>query len=145
MVAIKIIFSIAGDNLYPEQLLPNIDTNELSSISFWNPTDKKKHGQNQEEYGFGHISFMHPDIFWHQGEGITYEKIYIDFLVKNHEIFVKFGAEDFDFYFEVYYYDDQCNFEIFDKELLKKINGLNVSIPVSIYHLSQNEFEALMM
>ena len=48
---------------------------------------------------------------------------------------------DIDILIEAYYRDEQCNFEVFDKYLLKRLTQFNVSIPISIYHLNAKKFD----
>ena len=86
-------------------------------------------------------------MFWNMKNFSTekyiekYEKNFIDFLEKNYLLFTKNGANIFSLYIEVYYDGGQCNFEIFNKTLLKKITKLNVSIPVSVYTLSKEKLQ----
>ena len=63
---------------------------------------------------------------------------------KNFEVFRKHGAEDIDLFIDVYCSDDQCNFEIFNMAMLKRMSKFNVSYPVSVYHLSENEIVNLL-
>ena len=43
---------------------------------------------------------------------------------------------------EVYFDGGQCNFEIFNKDLLAKLSVFNISIPVSVYLLDATEFQS---
>jgi len=70
----------------------------------------------------------------------AYEDWFIKFLLDNYSLFSEEGVVDFEFYLEVYYSGDQCNFELFDKEKLKKISHLNLSFPISVYKLTQKEY-----
>ncbi len=141
MIKIKIIFSISGDKLDSEQLLKKFLDERLTIGTYFSPDDLNKY--NQMKFGFGYISFMHPMVFSNQENIEDYEATFINFLLDNYSFFSEFGAKDFQFFHEVYYDDDQCNFEIFNSKILTKIGHINISMPVSVYHLTKSEFEDL--
>lgn len=64
-----------------------------------------------------------------------YESSYINFFDLNYESLKENGANDFRIFIEAYY-SDQCNFEIFDKNLLSKLAVYNVSFPISVYYVN---------
>jgi hypothetical protein len=61
--------------------------------------------------------------------------------------FVGCGATDFDFFIEVYYSGNQCNFEIFNSELLGRLSKIlpNVSVPVSVYQIKKKQIKDLLL
>lgn len=129
MLIFKIILTISGDNFFPSRVIPFIN-NKYVPESFQDADGNLTHGV---------IFYMHPKLFGIQGEGVNYEEWFVELLEKNSEIFRKYGAEDIDLFIEVYYSDDQCNFEIFNREMLKRMSNFNVAIPVSVYHISEKE------
>jgi hypothetical protein len=89
---------------------------------------------------FDSISFWHPRKF-STNEGIlAYEGWYIDFLLKNYKTFMRHGAKNFEFYYELYYTGEQCNFEIMNSSLLERISSIPTSFPVSVYLLSDEKY-----
>lgn len=143
MLIFKITFSCSGDNLYPNNLISEIKGGYIPD-SYHSPNDVREFGSSNEVYGYGTIFFMHPKIFGIQGDGLSYEEWFISLIEDNYNLFIEHGAEDFQLFIEVYYSDNQCNFEIFNKEMLKRIHTYGVSIPVSVYHLNEMEISKLL-
>lgn len=135
----KIIFSILGENFWPQKIINNIEGDFIVE-SYFSPTDKKFENSN-DEYGYGGMFFFHPKKFAVPGCVLEYEKAFVDFLENNYRLFKENGVEDLEFFIELYYDGGQCNFEIFNKELLKKIADFDVSIPVSVYILKEEELQ----
>lgn len=133
----KYILSVSGDSFYPERTLGDI-YGDFIIDSYFKPTDKKT-VNNSEEYAYGSISFLHSKKFSTEYEILNYENDFIEFLKKNYSCFVKNGVTEFEIFMEVYFDGGQCNFEVFNKELLKSIGGFNVSLPISIYVLKKEE------
>lgn len=131
----KYEFSISGDNFDPEQLV-KIVNDQFIIDSYFTSSDRKSNG---EKYGFGNMSFLHPLKYATEFEVRDYEKSFVDFVERNYSIFKKYGGDDFQFFIEIYYDGVQCNFEIFDKELLRKLGSMGVSLPVSVYSLEVKE------
>lgn len=135
----KYIFSVAGDSFYPEIILNDIQSDFVVD-SYFNPTDKKVENRS-DEYGYGNLSFWHKNKFSTEGEIAKYERDFIEFIEKNHSFFVENGVTDFEIFIEIYFDGGQCNFEIFNKQLLKKIGDFEVSLPISVYLLSIEEIQ----
>jgi hypothetical protein len=129
MLVFKITLAISGDKFLPSRLIPFV-CNKYVPESFHDADGDLTHGV---------IFYMHPQLFGIQGHGVDYEEWFVELLEKNFQVFHKHGAEDFALFIEVYYSDDQCNFEIFNKSLLKRMRNYNISIPISVYHLSEKE------
>jgi hypothetical protein len=134
MLIFKITLVISGYRFFPSRAIPFINTKYVPE-SFHDAEGDLTHGV---------IFYMHPQLFGFQGEGVIYEEWFVELLEKNFEVFHKHGAEEIELFVEVYYSDDQCNFEILDKALLKRMSKFNVSYPVSVYHLSENEIVNLL-
>lgn len=145
MLIFKITFSVSGDDFFPNKIISSL-SKKLDIIDFFSPTDNI--GQKKDsKFGYGLLSFMHPKIFGHLGDGLEYEDEFIKFYEINFNLFKKYGAEDFVFFIEVYYSGDQCNFEVFNKSMLLRLTkGIGkISIPISVYHLEQKEIEKLLI
>lgn len=135
----KYFFSVSGDNLYPEQILDKIQGDFIVD-SYYSPTDKK-FDNNSDDYQYGGISFWHPNKFSIEDNVVEYERCFIEFIEKNYLLFTKNGADEFQIFIEIYYSGDQCNFEIFNKFLLKKLSIFEVSIPISVFILAEEELQ----
>ena len=133
----KYNFSILGDNFYPEKIIDKIQGDFLVE-SFFNPTDKIEIDL-PDVYGFGGMYFWHPQKF-STGENIMeYENGFIKFIEENYLLFIKNGVDDLQIFIEIYFDGGQCNFEIFNKELLKKLGNFGVSLPISVYILKKRQ------
>lgn len=135
----KYSFSVAGDNFYPEKILNNIH-GDFVIDSYFSPTDKKVDNK-PDEYGYGNLSFWHKNKFSTEGEIAKYERDFIDFIEKNNSLFVENGVNDFEIFIEIYFDGGQCNFEIFNKQLLKQVGDFGVSLPISVYLLKSEEIQ----
>jgi len=135
----KYSFSISGVSFYPETILENIQ-GDFVIDSYFKPSDKKPINIS-EEYGYGGISFWHPQKFSTEDEIIKYEKSFIEFIEKNYSLFFDNGANDLEIFIEIYFDGGQCNFEIFNKNFLKKLGKFGVSLPISVYVLKNDEIQ----
>jgi hypothetical protein len=133
----KYSFSVLGDSFYPELILNNIQGDFIIE-SFISPTDRKFENK-PDEYGYGNLSFWHKNKFSTEDEILKYEKDFIEFIGKNHSLFVENGVTESEVFIEIYFDGGQCNFEIFNKELLKHIGDFEVSLPISVYLLKSEE------
>ncbi len=131
----KYSFSITGDFFSPKGMIDTIEGDFLVK-SIWESTDKK-FNNSDEEYGYGGILFWHPNKFAIDDNVGEYETWFVDFLEKNYASFIENKVDNFEIYLEIYYTGKECNIEVFNKELLKKIAPHNVSIPLSIYCLEK--------
>lgn len=135
----KYSISISGDDFHPEKIIEEIQGNFVVN-TYFNPTDKKPINTS-EEYGYGSMSFWHPNKNSTEDELNKYEMSFVEFIEKNYTLFVKNGVKEFEIFVEIYFDGGQCNFEIFNKELLKKIGMLGVSLPISVYVLNNDEVQ----
>lgn len=135
----KYNFSVSGDNLYPEKIIDKI-VGDFVTDSFFKPTDKRLYDLDGV-YGYGGISFWHPKKFSTEDCIIVYETDFIFFIKNNYTLFVENGATEFQIFIEIYFDGGQCNFEIFNKQLLKQIGDLGVSLPISVYLLKNEEIQ----
>jgi hypothetical protein len=135
----KISISASGNYFLPETVINKV-MGDFTVESYFSSTDKKNESSN-EAYGYGSITFWHPKKFALEDNILEYEMSFSNFIEQNYRLFKENGAEDFQMFIEVYYSDGQCNFEIFNKELMRKITRFGMSFPVSVYELQNNEIE----
>lgn len=131
----KYEFSVSGDYLRPESFIKSVEAGFIID-SYFKRDDKKRNG---EEYGYGSISFWHPQKFATVTRIKEYENSFVHFVERNYSLFTKHGGNDFQFLVEIYYDGGQCNFEIFNKDLLQRLGSMGISIPVSVYSLQEEE------
>lgn len=74
---------------------------------------------------------------------LEYEKWYVDFLNEYYNCLVKMGVERIDLFINVFFCG-QCNFEIFSNQMLRSLSLKNISLPISIFKLSQIEIKSLL-
>ncbi len=138
----KIILNIYGDKLQPDNFIKDIRGEYL--ISYKNSPGDKKFNNREEEFEFGSIIFSHPKrfAFVHNSLLAEYKEWFIDFLLVNYELFVKNNVEEFEFCFDMFKEEgEQCNFSIFNRTLLNKINKVDISYNVSVYTLKKEEYQ----
>lgn len=135
----KYYFSISGDNFYPDRIIDNIEGSFLVA-SYFKPSDKK-FADKSDEYDYGGMSFWHPKKFSTRDSIIEYDESFIEFIEKNYSLFIANDVTDLQIFIEIYFDGGQCNFEIFDKVLLKKLANFDVSLPISVYVLKEEELQ----
>jgi hypothetical protein len=138
MLISRITLNLTGKNFWPTKFLERVNGNYLITDQN-NPTDFIW-DDKKEIYDFGSLSIQHPKQFGLQHDEWLYDKWYVSFVEDNHIFFDEYDIDEIVFYTEIYYCGDQCNIEMFNSELLKKIsNIISFSLPVSVYKLTQNE------
>lgn len=135
----KYYFSVSGDNLYPERIIERIQ-GDFVVDSYFSPTDRKPNNKNSE-YGYGGVSLWHPYKFSTDDRILEYETAFVEFIEKNYNVFIENGASELQIFIEIYYEGGQCNFEVFNKNLLKKLAEFGVSIPISVYVIKEQELQ----
>jgi hypothetical protein len=131
----KYDISVSGINFYPEKIIDKIKGDFVLEYHF-KPTDKLPIN-DIEEYGYGAISFWHPNKFSTEENIVEFESAIIKFLELNLKTFNENGADEFQIFIEIYFDGGQCNFEIFNRELLKRLANIGVSIPISVYVIDE--------
>ena len=137
--------SIFGDNFYPQNILKKIQGNLIIDDDYFCPTDIRKSWSgiiydDNDFYGYGCMGFSHP---LRQAIGnymLQYEKDFVEFIEKNYQLFKENGVDDIRIFMEVFY-EGQCNFEIFNKKLLKRLAKYNVSLPISVYAFPKRKMQ----
>lgn len=134
----KYDFSISGDSFFPDKIINKIQGDFIID-SYFKPTDKKFE-DCLYEYGYGGMSFWHPKKY--AVEFIKeYEKNFVEFIETNYQLFIDNKVDNLQIFIEIYYSGGQCNFEIFNKELLRKLTRFNISLPISVYMLGDRELQ----
>ncbi len=141
MLIIRTLLDLSGDDFSPIKLMEEIRDPVLVFHTF-EATDYND--GLKENYGFGSISILHPQKIGLQYELEQYEKWYVEFIEKYHETFLKHGVQEINLFIDAFY-SLQCNFEIFDKALLRRITKYDISIPVSVVQLSSGEIREIMI
>lgn len=135
----KLSLSTIGENMWPEKLFGKL-TYDLKVKSYFNPNDKKS-DNNNDVYGFGSVTFWHPDDFATDERLSEFENTFVKFILENHGLLIENGMEYINLFYEVYFDGGQCNFEVLDNELRQKIASLNIYLPISIYLLKEKEYK----
>jgi hypothetical protein len=135
----KFLFSISGDEFWPDKILSRIK-GEFVVASKNNVGDRKFHN-NEDIYEFGSLSIWHPKKFCTDNSIADYEKWFVKFVEENYSLFMESGANEFEIYMEIYFDGGQCNFQIFDKDLLKKLTLFNIALPISIYTMDSSRHQ----
>ena len=132
----KITISVLGSNFYPEQAA-NHAVGGFIVKDIHAPSDIRP--QIGDRYDFGSISFWHQNEFSTEDRVANYETDIVDFLVTNQRLFSDQGADEFHLFYEIYYSEGQCNFEILNSKLIKMMSSMHISLPVSVYRLDVDE------
>jgi hypothetical protein len=142
MVIFRITLQLIGDQFFPGKLIDNLKSNSLVA-DFHDPGDKIW-ADKEETYDFGMVSILYPRTFGLQYDE-EYQEWYIKFIEENSINLVENDVNDVRLFIEVFY-DGQCNFEIFDKELIHRMSRcMKVSLPISIYHLKDEEIKEMLL
>lgn len=67
-----------------------------------------------------------------------YENWFVDIIEENFTIFKKIGVKEISLFYNLLF-SDQCNIEIFDRQILKKLAKYDVAIPFSCYVREESE------
>ena len=81
---------------------------------------------------YGCLELNHKNEFSKEYWDSEYEQEFVDFFSKNYQLLRLNNADDFRIFIEAFY-SDQCNFEIFNSELLAELAKYKVSLPISVY------------
>lgn len=116
----RITFSVFGEKFNAEYASNNLKSYELKSILDLDYPQT--------------LRFIHPnefsDAYWDE----NYEEAYFNFITKNIDILLEYGADDFDIFIEIYKSElEQCNFQILNQNFLCLLGKYKMSVPVSVY------------
>jgi hypothetical protein len=137
----KYTLILSGRNFDPDLLLTHI-TESFLIASLFHQGDLMRNGVRR--YDSGILSIWAPNKFSMEETLDKYENWYVDFIERNFSFFNDANVEDISLFIEVYRIkDEQCNFEIFSKTKLMRLSQYSISIPVSIYDLSEDKMNQL--
>ncbi|MEN9638926.1 MAG: hypothetical protein RLZZ262_794 [Bacteroidota bacterium] len=135
----KYTLSVTGNEFYPSIVLGEIQGDFLT-VNQFNPNDKPS-SSNSIAYGYGCVSFWHPNHASTEDEILNYENSLVEFLIKNYNLFIRHGVQTIEIFMEIFFDGRQCNFEVFSNTLLKKLSNFGVSLPISIYVLEEEKIQ----
>jgi hypothetical protein len=137
MWIIRISLDLTGDKFSPKEFL-KVLTDKVH-VFYRNELDDKNEKDPNGIFGFGSLTVLCPKIYGLQYEMTDYENWYFDFIDNNKILLDKNGATEISLYIEVFDDGGQLNFEIFSRELLKKVGQHNIAIPISYYRLTTEQ------
>lgn len=134
MWIIRISLELYGNNFSPKALLNEVKDN-IHVFYSNEPTDINDKDPDGI-FEFGNLIILCPQIYGLQYEMTDYENWYLSFIDNNIMLLNKNGITEMSLYIEVFDNGGQLNFEIFSREMLKKIGQYDIAIPVSYYRLT---------
>src|SRR5688500_3178831 len=134
MWIIRISLDLYGDKFSPKKFLSEI----TDTVHVFNSTEPDDLNDKDPEgvYGFGSLSILSPQTYGLQYEMTDYENWYFDFIDKNKRTFDQHSITKINLFLDVFDNGGQLNFEIFSRDLLKKVALYNIAIPISFYRLT---------
>jgi len=130
---IEILFT--GGRCAPEEILSGINSEYKIEFTI-DPNEDKNYDETT-------ICFLNPRIFGFTGNLEGYNKWVVDFLLSEYSYLTKYGLTDLELVFNVYY-TDQCSFEVLDSTSLRKLSKYDISIPVNVFQVSQEEITSML-
>lgn len=116
----RITFNAFGENFNAEYASNNLKSHELKPILDLDYPQT--------------VRFIHPNEYSDEYWDENYEQAYFNFITKNIDILLDYGADDFDIFIEIYKSElEQCNFQILNQNFLALLGKYKMSIPVSVY------------
>jgi hypothetical protein len=137
--------NVYGDNFNPDEVIPKIKGKYIiSGKQIKGNKIPFKNDNINMIYNYNGLSFWNPTKFGRQHEGETYEEWFVNFLEDNYQTFIDLGVERIDIFMNVYTVGrEQCNFEIFNKDMLKRLSKFGVSLPIDVYNITKKEMKEL--
>ena len=126
---LRFTIMIFGDNFKPSKMVNNLETS-LEVIDYFDAGGKDEFGEIND---YGCLELNHKNEFSKEYWDSEYEQEFVDFFRKNYQLLRLNNADDFRIFIEAFY-SDQCNFEIFNNELLAELAKYKVSLPISVYY-----------
>ena len=109
-------------------MVNNLETS-LEVTDYFDAGGKDEFGEIND---YGCLELNHKNEFSKEYWDSEYEQEFVDFFSKNYQLLRLNNADDFRIFIEAFY-SDQCNFEIFNSELLAELAKYKVSLPISVY------------
>lgn len=141
MIVYKMSLDFEGESLIPEELIPELSS-ELEVVDSLKPSDTFTRKGRVEQYGFGSVSMMHPDLVCIDENYLeAYENSILNFLKFNYKSIIKNGGSKIDIWYEVYYTANVFSFNLFSRQQWKIIGNCNAQILFSTYKMTQKEIK----
>jgi hypothetical protein len=137
MWIIRISLDLTGDKFSPKAFIEEL-TDNIHIFTSNEPDDINDRDPNGI-FGFGSLTVLCPKVYGLQYEMTDYEKWYLDFIDNNKKLLDKYGVDEMSLYIEVFDNGGQLNFEIFSRQLLKKVGQFDIAIPISYYRLTTEQ------
>ena len=125
---LRFTITIFGDNFKPSKMINKLETS-LEVTSYFDAGEEDDIGEIND---YGCLELNHKNEFSKEYWDSEYEQEFVDFFSKNYQLLRLNNADDFRIFIEAFY-SDQCNFEIFNSELLAELAKYKVSLPISFY------------
>lgn len=125
---LRFTITIFGDNFKPSKMINKLET-YLEVTSYFDAGEEDDIGEIND---YGCLELNHKNEFSKEYWDSEYEQEFVDFFSKNYQLLRLNNADDFRIFIEAFY-SDQCNFEIFNSELLAELAKYKVSLPISVY------------
>ena len=126
---LRFTIMIFGDNFKPSKMVNNLETS-LEVTDYFDVGGEDEVGEIND---YGCLVVNHKNEFSKEYWDSEYEQEFVDFFRKNYQLLRLNNADDFRIFIEAFYLD-QCNFEIFNNELLAELAKYKVSLPISVYY-----------
>ncbi len=126
---LRFTITIFGDNFKPSKMINKLETS-LEVTSYFDAGEEDDIGEIND---YGCLELNHKNEFSKEYWDSEYEQEFVDFFSKNYQLLRLNNADDFRIFIEAFY-SDQCNFEIFNSELLAELAKYKVSLPISVYY-----------
>lgn len=124
MVLQNILLELEGDNIlmeeFPISLLHNISNNGID--------------KNGDTFRIVLVPQRSHSVYYNE----EYENWFVDIIESNYTQFKKIGVNEISLFYNLLF-SDQCNIEIFDRQILKKLAKYDVAIPFSCYVREESE------
>lgn len=134
----RISLDLAGDQFSPSALLRKLLFPHVVFRAH-EATDSRHSGKHYlpGSYGFGGLSLLAPGKITAKPVA-DYEAWYLQIIETNYLLFQEHGVTEINLFMEVFY-TKQCNFEFFTREALAKLGRYRVAVPISVYHLNDEQ------
>lgn len=119
----RLTFNVSGENFNTQLCVQRLNSNELKIECDGEFTN--------------YLSFVHPievvDYDDYETR-VSYEKVFLDFIINNINILDRYGADDYSIFTEMYIHsDEQCNYEILSEGFYPYIWKYTIRMPTSVY------------
>ena len=141
MLIIQLTINLYGNQFCVHDLI-NIIKDPVKIIAFHEPTDINP--LIKQKYDFGHIAIQHPTQLGINYQFNEYYLWHINFIENYYISFQINGVEEINVFIKVYY-SKECNIEIFDNQLIKRLAEYNVSIPLSAHKMTNEQIKIFLI